>query len=266
VEGGRDTARSRELRRVSVNQVQADCVASDLQDGAVKRLMALLKGSPSLTGMDVVETINESVMTAVEMNVRHAARRARLEQEAAEHLARFEAMNLKEREAARHDGDLELYAEDNLLIREALFDSPKISYLLDQWWRAAETYIDRGKHGTRSGTLTFGEYALYHTRLHRIVEHHGGEAVSEDEAKAIMEEDFKSDDTGKENAITREEFRYSVFQLADQWTYSLDEEDYVDFLRKGYQLVFKDLIETDKPDVTPEPPTEWSKKLPRKFK
>jgi len=115
--------RSKELRRASVRQVQADCVhvASDLQDGAVKGLMALLKGSPALTGMDVVETINESVVSAVEMNARHAARRARLEEEAAGHLARFEAMNLNEREAARHDGDLELYAEDNLLIREALF-------------------------------------------------------------------------------------------------------------------------------------------------
>jgi len=70
-------------------------------------------------------------------------------------------------------------------------------------------------------------------------------ALTEEEEAAVMEEDFKAD-AGEDGAVSKEEFRYAVFQMADQWTCSVDADEYVEFLKQGYKVVFDDLIAADK--------------------
>lgn len=104
-----------------------------------------------------------------------------------------------------------------------------------------------------NGVLTADEYVIFHKRLLRVVEHAGGGVIMDEAAsKEAMEADFKAD-SGDDGSVNREEFRYALFQLADQWTFSLEEAEYVVFLRTGYKLVFSDLIEGDKP----RPPAGW---------
>lgn len=45
----------------------------------------------------------------------------------------------------------------------------------------------------------------------------------------------------------------SIFQLADQWTGSTDVGEYVEFLSRGYTIVFHDLDEADELQY----PDEW---------
>ncbi|KAH8088762.1 hypothetical protein JL720_6726 [Aureococcus anophagefferens] len=45
-----------------------------------------------------------------------------------------------------------------------------------------------------------------------------------------------------------------IFQLADQWTDSIDAEHYCSFLHKAYDIVYKEMIESD----AIRPPAEWT--------
>ena len=48
-----------------------------------------------------------------------------------------------------------------------------------------------------------------------------------------------------------------MFQLADHWTLGVEVEEYVAFLERGYEAVFKELQEQDKPDL----PKKWKKHI-----
>ena len=48
-----------------------------------------------------------------------------------------------------------------------------------------------------------------------------------------------------------------MFQLADHWTLGVEVEEYVAFLERGYEAVFKELQEQDKPDL----PKKWKKQF-----
>lgn len=61
----------------------------------------------------------------------------------------------------------------------------------------------------------------------------------------MMNDDFR-DDSGGDGSVDHEEFRFAVFQLADQWTASVEAEEYIEFLKRGYKIVFNDLMEADK--------------------
>uniref|UniRef100_A0A7S2G2X2 Uncharacterized protein n=1 Tax=Octactis speculum TaxID=3111310 RepID=A0A7S2G2X2_9STRA len=100
------------------------------------------------------------------------------------------------------------------------------------------------------------EYKLFHRRLLRIVEEDGNMELTDEEALAMMEDDFKAD-SAADGSVDKEEFRWSVFQLADQWTTSVDVEEYVAFLEKGFEIVFSDLIAADKLVL----PSCWKKAL-----
>jgi len=61
---------------------------------------------------------------------------------------------------------------------------------------------------------------------------------SEEEAAAVMAEDFKAD-AGADGSVSQEEFRWGVFQLADQWTAGCSAAEYVEFLKRGFKVVFR---------------------------
>ena len=85
--------------------------------------------------------------------------------------------------------------------------------------------------------------------------------ISEEEGRDLMEQDFELD-SGGDGLVNEEKFLYSIFQLADQWTDSIDAEHYCSFLHKAYDIVYKEMIESD----AIRPPAEWTaamKAVPR---
>mmetsp|Transcript_31430 Transcript_31430/g.70649 ORF Transcript_31430/g.70649 Transcript_31430/m.70649 type:complete len:409 (-) Transcript_31430:806-2032(-) len=226
------------------------CTKEDLDDIMVKEMMLLIDGNPTLSDQNLDDQIRSAAMTEEELEERHAARRERIAREAAEHVSRFENMSAEERADARNDGDMDHYTEENQAKREAMFDDDvQINYHLDQWWRAAETYIDRDK----TDALEAEEYAVFHKRLLKIVQEAEMDGMTQEEQEEMMQQDFKAD-SGEDGSVDKEEFRYAVFQMADQWTCSADIEEYVEFLKRGFKVVFQDLIDADKIIA----PKEWS--------
>lgn len=164
-------------------------------------------------------------------------RRERLRAAAARALADFTRLSDAEKEKVMHQGDMDLYAPEAQKQREALFvEHEGVGRELERWWQAAFLYLDTdwNEH------LDWDEYQVFHGRLLRLVD----DELTPDEAAAAMRADFAVD-AGEDRLVSHEEFRYSVFQLADTWTISLDADEYVEFLRKSFDVVFRDLIEGD---------------------
>jgi hypothetical protein len=166
-------------------------------------------------------------------------RRERLGAAAAKALAEFAALTEKEKERVRKQGDMDLYTDVAQKRREVLFvEHAGVSAQLERWWQAAFLYLDKdwNEH------LDWEEYKEFHKRLMRLLE--GADEMTPQEAEETMRADFKVD-AGDDGLVSHEEFRYAVFQLADTWTVSLDGDEYVEFLAKSFDVVFKDLIEND---------------------
>jgi len=125
--------------------------------------------------------------------------------------------------------------------------------LLDDWWRASTHFID----SDNNDSICAEEYAEFHKRLFRLVEEdNGGILMTEEEKEAVMKDDFHVD-SGGDGSVDREEFRFSIFQLADQWTCSVNADEYIAFLKRGYSIVFQDMIEADKLQW----PLSWAEEL-----
>ncbi|KAH8071507.1 hypothetical protein JL721_4488 [Aureococcus anophagefferens] len=166
-------------------------------------------------------------------------RRERLGAAAAKALAEFAALTEKEKERVRKQGDMDLYTDVAQKRREVLFvEHAGVSAQLERWWQAAFLYLDKdwNEH------LDWEEYKEFHKRLMRLLE--GADEMTPQEAEETMRADFTVD-AGDDGLVSHEEFRYAVFQLADTWTVSLDGDEYVEFLSKSFDVVFKDLIEND---------------------
>ena len=178
-------------------------------------------------------------------------RRERIHAAARKALEDFEKMPQAEKAQARKQGDLDAYTEEAQRAREVLFvEHAGVNHQLERWWTAAFLYLDKdwNEH------LDWAEYQEFYRRLLRLME--GRDQMSEAEASETMRADFLVD-AGDDGLVSHEEFRYAVFQLADTWTLSLDAEEYVEFLRKSYDVVFKDLVEND----ILKPPESWKATL-----
>lgn len=185
-------------------------------------------------------------------------RRERLHKEAEAAIKTFKDLPEHEKNDAKHQGDLDFYTHDAQHAREELFTSSKrVSRQLEKWWRAASTHFDENF----DDVLDFDEYSKFHARLRKLLDE--DDELTEEEAEAALEADFHVD-AGADREVSYEEFRFAIFQLADHWTASLEEDEYVDFLRKSWRTVFGDLEDADKIQMPPLWKTEsakWSKAL-----
>lgn len=231
--------------------------AGDLMDEAVSNMMKMLGGYEQLAEQNLEEKLQSAAMSVEEAEERHNARRARIQREAAEHVAAFEKLSAEERMLANNQGDMDHYSPKNQAKREALFDDDEaINKELDRWWRAAELYIDRDKNNR----LELPEYEIFYHRLIKIVQEDAleGEELDEEEARKLMEADFHAD-SGADGSIDREEFRFAVFEMADHWTDSVDADEYLEFLKRGFEIVFDDLIASGRAQM----PLKWLQELKR---
>jgi hypothetical protein len=237
----------------SVSSVKAE----ELLDEAVSSMMKMLEGYEQLAEQNLEEKIQSAAMSAEDAEERHQARRARIQREAAEHVAAFEKLSPEEQLLANNQGDMDHYSVENQAKREALFDDDEaINKELDRWWRAAELYIDRDKNNR----LEMQEYEIFYHRLIKIVQEDAleGEDLDADEARKLMEADFHAD-SGADGSVDREEFRFAVFEMADHWTDSVDADEYVEFLKRGFKIVFDDMIASGRAQMPPQ----WLQELKR---
>jgi hypothetical protein len=192
--------------------------------------------------------LQQAALSPEDLEKLKAARRSKLRNAAEAALAEFAKLSDEEKAQAQNQGDIDLYSDEMQAIREGLFESNKeVNAQLDTWWAAATLYLD--KDG--DADLDKSEYAEFHKRLLRLLDD-PDEQLSEEDALAAMQEDFAAD-AGPDGEVSKEEFRYAVFQLADQWTCTTRASEYVDFLRTSFSTVFHDLIENDKLRV----PSSW---------
>lgn len=216
---------------------------SELANEFVVNAMKIIDSNPILAHDNLDQQITQAAMSDDQIAKLSAERRARLAADAKKHLEQFESLSEEEKLQAIHDGDIEHYTDENQLLREKLFDDdPEIGKLLDDWWRAATHFIDQDGNNR----ICREEYAEFHERLFRLVkEQTPGFEIPVEEMQRVLSEDFNGD-SGGDGSVDREEFRFSVFQLADQWTCTVDAEEYIQFLTRGYHIVFQDMIDGDK--------------------
>ena len=139
-----------------------------------------------------------------------------------------------------------MYTEANLAKREMIRDHPDVLEWLDKWWIAAQEFDDKDK----DGGLDFDEYTFFHGRLKKWI--HTWAALrgvtlpkaSRAEAREQLEEDFAAD-SGEGQLVLHVDFVNSIFELADMWTESVNRHEYVDFLARGYEDVFKQHLDQD---------------------
>jgi hypothetical protein len=227
-------------------------VQINVADPEVSKLVNIASSSPALSACNVVGFLQEASLSPEDLAKLKTERRERIRSAAAAALAEFDKLSDEEKAQVQNQGDMAMYTDEVQAIREALFESNKeVNAQLDAWWVAATLYLD--KDG--DADLDKQEYAEFHKRLLRLLDD-PDEALSEEEALAAMHEDFAAD-AGPDGEVSKEEFRYSVFQLADQWTCTTSAGEYVEFLRTSFATVFSDLIENDRL----RPPASWEAAL-----
>ncbi|KAH8053298.1 hypothetical protein JL722_9521 [Aureococcus anophagefferens] len=109
--------------------------------------------------------------------------------------------------------------------------------MLERWWSGSSAHDDRDKNEA----LDHDEYERFYARLVHLVD--PDDEMTELEIAEAMEDDFKSDSEGHAQ-VTKDEFVASVFELADNWTNSTDADEYVEFLKLGYDRTWKPYLES----------------------
>ena len=116
-------------------------------------------------------------------------------------------------------------------IREAIREDPKVCELLERWWWGSKMFDDED----HNEWLDFDEYKKFHARLLRLVQmgplspksKFAAEVAAGEDPTAL--EDFRCD-ADAEGRVTKETYLFAVFQLCDQWTETVDRDEYVEFL------------------------------------
>ncbi|EGB10654.1 hypothetical protein AURANDRAFT_62059 [Aureococcus anophagefferens] len=182
--------------------------------------------------IDEAEAAHEESLTAEERDARAMRRRKRIRAKAEAAMAEFERLPEIERYDPQKQGDLDMYSEENLAIRERLRDDRRVCRMLERWWSGSSAHDDRDKNEA----LDHDEYERFYARLVHLVD--PDDEMTELEIAEAMEDDFKSDSEGHAQ-VTKDEFVASVFELADNWTNSTDADEYVEFLKLGYDRVYR---------------------------
>jgi hypothetical protein len=141
---------------------------------------------------------------------------------------------------AQDEGDMAHYTPDALLARRRVLAHPRVAELLDQWWLVAKLVDHDGDE-----VLSKEEYRVVYERLIASFAEGGDgggggggvggggeggvEGFDEADAMAAFDEDWDNDN-GDDEVVDKEEFKASIFELADQWTETTEPAEYIEFL------------------------------------
>ena len=262
------------LKRDADRSGSASC--EDLQDPAVAALLRLVEGLPPLFLARLDRRLRDALRPDAEWKALCAARREMIRADAAVRRASVAALPTRAaRQEAEEEGALDLCGPAVLAAREAMFeDDVGVNQLLDDWWDAAQTYID----GDKDDTLGAAEYAVFQRQLLKIASAAsqgmggggGGEGrlvgdvdgdgvLSEAEQVELLGSSFAAA-SGGDGSVSREELRCAVFLLADRWVPAVaSAKGYASFLGAAHAVVFGDLARGDAPRFPPA----WARSLGR---
>jgi hypothetical protein len=194
----------------------------------------------------------ENLLSQEEREARQAKRRALIRDGCQAAMKEFEEMDDEEKFAPQHQGRMEFYSDKAQSTRESIRNHHRITRQLLRWWNATLVFDDRDDDDYLSKT----EYEGFYKRLLKLLDDNDDpdDDMSEEEKKEAMAGDFKAD-AGADGSVSKEEFKNSVFQLADQWTETLEVSEYEEFLKQGYDIVYGDLDMSDKIVF----PASWNK-------
>ena len=142
------------------------------------------------------------------------------------------------------DGNVACYTPAALLKRRHAFEHPRVQELLDQWWGAATRHHDADGDGQLDREEYAGVYSLLVAAFAVDVDDDDDDEEDEEgddgdaaAAAATLEADWLRD-AGEDGVVDKEEFKASIFELADQWTESCSAAEYVSFLEELFLRVF----------------------------
>jgi hypothetical protein len=146
------------------------------------------------------------------------------------------------------DGNVACYTPAALLKRRHAFEHPRVQELLDQWWGAATRHHDADGDGQLDREEYTGVYRLLVAAFAVDDDDDDDDDDEEEEeeegddgdaaaAAATLEADWLRD-AGEDGVVDKEEFKASIFELADQWTESCSTAEYVSFLEELFLRVF----------------------------
>lgn len=136
-------------------------------------------------------------------------------------------------------GDVELYTPEAIAQRRALRTHPTIRRIINLFWHTYEKNSD--------GEIVYPEYVAVHVKMAKALQ--GAERFDVKRAQKLATREWKHD-TGRDQTwggMTYTQLVSSLFELADQWTDTIDAEHYVAFLRRLYFRITKlrkDSVET----------------------
>ena len=218
-----------------------------------KKLRALIMGSPALVRQANALQMELNALPEGDREALLELRRRKMREQAARAVETYANLPHDEKNVFT-DGAIELYSEENQRKREAIREEPRICELLERWWWGSKLFDD----ADHNEWLSFDEYKTFHRRLLRLLDQDTLSPKSrvatkpEDEDPTALE-DFRCDADG-EGRVTKETYLFAVFQLCDQWTETVELDEYVEFLSKGFDLIYGDLMAGDAPQL----PEAWS--------
>jgi hypothetical protein len=141
------------------------------------------------------------------------------------------------------DGHLHHYTLEAQETREAIRHLPHVEDILTHWWHACHAHFDDGDQ-----TLSKDEYRVFYDRLVSAFSEHeedGDVDIDDPEVlEAAFEEDWERDSHGDGN-IDKDEFKDSIFEMADMWCETTEEEEYVEYLEHMFVRVFGEYASKD---------------------
>ncbi|TMW55989.1 hypothetical protein Poli38472_008637 [Pythium oligandrum] len=117
----------------------------------------------------------------------------------------------------RLQGNLDHYTEENLRKRLKLQEHPQMIALTQRLWMSA---VDDNEE-----VLGFGKYEAFMLRLHRLIL----PEFDLDQSKELIRDDWTRDTDGSDHLDYRF-FHFSMFELVDLWTDTVEAEDYISLL------------------------------------
>ena len=116
-------------------------------------------------------------------------------------------------------GDASFDTKDARRRREQLRHAPRVLEALEVWWATA-THSGLALTVASGDALSKTQYQVMSTKMYRAMV---AEYVAED-ARAVADEEWENDAAGGV-ALDREAFMDSIFEVADLWTATIDEDE-----------------------------------------
>jgi hypothetical protein len=128
-------------------------------------------------------------------------------------------------------GNLELYEKDALLQRKFNRDADAVIAAIGEWWDLASRNVLSGR--AADGLVHMDEYLAINNKIYRALVN----PFDADDAAESAIEDWERDCPAGQDYMDYEHFFASFFELADNYTDTLDPDDYAAFLLMLFESI-----------------------------